>query len=120
MLTYRGLRGDDGVLAAVVGCLHRGDVLTTPIVGYDTARPAEEGLYRMASLLYADVAVERGARLNGSAGAADFKRARGARGVLEYSAMFTDHLSLPRRATVAALGWLLNRVAVPLIVERGL
>lgn len=119
-LAYRGLRDEDGQLAAVVGCLHRGDVLTTPIVGYDTARPAEEGLYRMASLLYADMALERGVRLHGSAGAADFKRARGARPVVEYGAMFTGHLSLPRRATVAAMDALLNRVALPMVKERGL
>jgi len=120
IIRYRGLRHPEGALVAVVGCFVRGGILTTPIVGYDTARPIEEGLYRMASVLFARVAQECGARLNGSAGAADFKRYRGARPVIEYSAFFTAHLSWPRRMIVTFLEWILNRFLVPLMVERGL
>lgn len=117
---YRGLRGADGALSAIVGCFIRGGVLTTPIVGYDTARPASEGLYRIASAMLAQMAIEHGCKLNGSAGAADFKRNRGARAVIEYSAYFVDHLSFARRATIGAIERLLNKVAVPVMVERGL
>ena len=120
IFTYRGLRGADGALAAVVGCFVRGGVLTTPIVGYDTGRPAEEGLYRMASVLFAQEAQARGLRLNGSAGAADFKRHRGARPVLEYTAYFADHLAWPRRAVIGGMSRMLNSVAAPLLAERGL
>ncbi|MEQ1494066.1 MAG: hypothetical protein ABL932_26350, partial [Terricaulis sp.] len=105
---YRGLRGADGALSAVVGCFVRGGVLTTPIVGYDTARPASEGLYRIASAMLAQMAIEQGCKLNGSAGAADFKRNRGARAVIEYSAYFVDHLSFARRTTIGAIERLLN------------
>jgi len=117
---YRGLRDSDGVLAAVVGCFIRGGVLTTPIVGYDTARPASDGLYRMASVLLAQMARERGLRLNGSAGAADFKRYRGARPVVEYSALYVKHLPWTRRAALSGIEQILNRLAVPLMAERGL
>ncbi|MEQ1491863.1 MAG: hypothetical protein ABL932_15070, partial [Terricaulis sp.] len=117
---YRGLRGADGALTAVVGCFVRGGVLTTPIVGYDTTRPTSEGLYRIASAMLAQMAIEHGCKLNGSAGAADFKRNRGARAMIEYSAYFIDHLSLARRATIGAIERLLNKVAVPIMVERGL
>jgi hypothetical protein len=120
VLAYRGLRAEDGRLAAVVGCLVRGGVLTTPIVGYDTARPQEEGLYRMASVLLGQMARERGVRLNGSAGAASFKRNRGARGVIEYSAFRTEHLTWPRRAVVGAAEGILTRIAAPLMQARGL
>ena len=120
ILTYRGLRGADGRLAAVVGCLVRGGVLTTPVVGYDTGRPAAEGLYRMASVLLAQVARERGARRNVSAGAAGFKRHRGARAMLEYTAYYAGHLAWPRRATLAAMARILDSVAAPLLAERGL
>lgn len=119
-LQYRGLRVPDGALSAVVGCFVRGGVLTTPIVGYDVARPAEEGLYRMASVFYAQMAMERGLRLNGSAGAAAFKRNRGARAVIEYTAMWTKHLSPFRRGVVGAMAAALNNVAAPLLAERGL
>lgn len=120
MFQYRGLRDANGALSAVVGCLMRGGVLTTPIVGYDTARPASEGLYRIASAMLAQIAMERGCRLNGSAGATAFKRNRGARAVLEYSAYFVGHLSARRRAIISSIERLLNTVAVPLMQERGL
>ena len=94
--------------------------MTPPIVGYDTTRPAAEGLYRIASLLYARQAAEAGVRLNGSAGAADFKRQRGARGVIEYSAMDVRGLALHRRLIVGFLAWALERFAVPMMRERGL
>lgn len=117
---YRGLREADGVLSSVVGCFIRGGVLTTPIVGYDTSRPSEDGLYRIASVMFAQIAQEHGARLNGSAGAADFKRIRGARPVLEYSAYYTAHLSRARRAVFSSMEYILNKVAAPLMQERGL
>jgi hypothetical protein len=117
---YAGFRDEDGRLEAVVGCFTRGGVLTTPIVGYDTRRRREAGLYRLASALYAQMAQDRSARLNGSAGAASFKRLRGARPVIEYTAYFVDHLSAPRRAVIAGLERLLNCVAVPIMQERGL
>lgn len=117
---YRGLRDERGALAAIVGCFVRGGVLTTPIVGYDTGRPASEGLYRIASVMLAQMAMKRGARLNGSAGAASFKRNRGARAVIEYSAYFVDHLSFARRAVINGIERLLNKVALPVMQERGL
>lgn len=120
LFRYRGLRDEAGLLVAIVGCLVRGGVLTTPIVGYDTALPRAAGLYRLACVLLTQMAQECGARLNGSAGAASFKRLRGARGELEYTAFFTAHLAAPRRVAMAALEGLLSRVAAPLVRARGL
>ena len=117
---YRGLRDAAGHLVAIVGCLIRGGVLTTPIVGYDTALPRAQGLYRLACVLLTQLAQSCGVRLNSSAGAAAFKRLRGAHGELEYSAFFTAHLAAPRRAAITAMVVLLNRLAVPLIRARGL
>ena len=120
IFTYRGLRGAEGTLAAVVGCFIRGGVLTTPIVGYDTARPAADGLYRMASVLLAQMAQAGGFRLNGSAGAAGFKRHRGARPVVEYTAYLARHLAWPRQAMLGGMSRILTSVAAPLMAERGL
>lgn len=120
IFAYRGFRDEAGVLVAVVGCWIRGGVLTTPIVGYDTARPAEDGLYRLCSLALAQMALERGLKLNGSAGAASFKRNRGARAEIEYTAYYARHLSWPRRFVVGALDVALNKVALPIMQERGL
>ena len=98
---------------AVSGSLRRGDVLTPPVVGYDTAKPRSLGLYRVASLLFTEDAKTQGVRLNGSAGAAGFKRLRGARAETEFSAYYVAHLPLVRRAILKLLSDLLNRIAVP-------
>lgn len=119
-LRYRGVRDADGTLLAVAGSLMRGDVLTPPVVGYDTARPQSEGLYRIATLLFTTMAQECGARLNGSAGAAQFKRNRGARGVIEYMAIAAGHLPWRRRAVLGFMALVLDRLAVPMMKRRGL
>lgn len=74
----------------------------------------------MTSALFAQLAMERGLRLHGSAGAASFKRNRGARPMLEYTAFFVDHLSPFRRAVISALGQALDKLAVPLLSKRRL
>lgn len=119
MLRFTGVRDAEGKLMAVAGCFLRNGVLTTPVLGYDTSRPQCEGLYRIASTLLTRMAIEAGVRLNGSAGAAGFKKLRGARPVLEYTAFYTHHLSPARRATISGLHALLNHVAVPFMQSRG-
>lgn len=119
-VAYRGLRDGAGRIMAVAGSLVRGDVLTPPVVGYDTSRPQAEGLYRFATLLFSDMAAARGLRLNGSAGAAGFKRNRGASGVIEYMAIDARHLAPHRRAVFALMRWLLDHLAVPMMRRRGL
>jgi hypothetical protein len=119
-LRYRGVRNADGTLLAVAGSLVRGNVLTPPVVGYDTVRPRAEGLYRIATLLFTTMAQERGARLNGSAGAAQFKRNRGATGVIEYMAVAADHLPWRRRAVLGLMATVLDRLAVPMMKRRRL
>jgi hypothetical protein len=120
MIRYRVARAADGTIMAVAGLFQRGDVATPPVVGYDMSRPRAEGLYRLASYLFGENALARGARLNGSAGAAEFKRLRGAHGVIEYWAMHTAHLGARQRRTVALLAGVLERWAVPMMRRRGL
>jgi hypothetical protein len=119
-LRYRGVRDAAGQLLAVAGVLVRGDVLTPPVVGYDTARPQAEGLYRIATLLFTTIAAERKLRVNGSAGAAQFKRNRGARGEIEYMAVAARHLPWRRRAVLRFMRAILDHVAVPMMKSRGL
>ncbi|MEM7667018.1 MAG: GNAT family N-acetyltransferase [Pseudomonadota bacterium] len=113
LIRYRCARDDDGVIQAVSGSFQRGGVLTPPVVGYDTSKPQSLGLYRIASLLFSEEALEQNLKLNGSAGAASFKRFRGARAEIEYSAYFIAHLPFVRRMILEALSALLNRIAVP-------
>jgi len=120
MLRFLGVRDGQGTLMAVAGCFRRGGVLTTPVLGYDTSRPQRDGLYRIACTLLTRLAMQTGARLNGSAGAAGFKMLRGAKPVIEYTAFYARHLPAPRRLTITALETILNRIAVPLMQARGL
>ena len=119
LIDYRLARAADGQIMAVAGMLVRDGVMTPTVVGYDTARPASEALYRIACYLFCEAAEQAGWRLHGSAGAADFKRARGAHGVIEYMAVQADHLSAARRAVVRGLAAALQRWAVPMMQKEG-
>ncbi|HLO02610.1 MAG TPA: hypothetical protein VK191_05845, partial [Symbiobacteriaceae bacterium] len=104
-----------GRIDGVLGYFWRSGVMTTPIFGYDTSLPQELGLYRMISAILAQEARRRGLLLHASAGAASFKRLRGAVPAIEYSAVYDRHLPVHRRLPWAILGSVLNAVAVPLI-----
>ena len=114
ILTLYGLR-KDGRLDAVLGFFSRNGVMTTPLFGYDTTLPQSVGLYRMLSACLIRQSREKGYLLHESAGAAQFKRNRGAEADFEYSAVYDRHLPLGRRWCWSSLDVLLNRVGVPLM-----
>jgi hypothetical protein len=119
MLHHRVARDSAGRIMAAAGMLARNGVMTPPVVGYDTSRPQAEALYRIASYLYGDWAETQGLALHGSAGAGDFKRNRGARGVIEYMAIHAGHLGAGRREAVRRLAQALERFAVPMMQREG-
>ncbi len=118
MIRYRAAFDPEGEMRAVAGMWVRDGIMTPSVVGYDIHRPQGEGLYRVASWMFMDAALEAGWRLHGSAGAAHFKRGRGAEGVIEYNAYFARHLSRGRRLALETLAALLHRIALPLMVKR--
>lgn len=113
-LALYGLR-KEGRIDAVMGYFCRNGVMTTPLFGYDTALPQSIGLYRMLSACLIRQARENGHLLHESAGAAQFKRNRGAVPNFEYSAVYERHLPMSRRWCWLLLERLLNRVGVPLM-----
>ncbi|WP_145323578.1 GNAT family N-acetyltransferase [Paenibacillus xylanexedens] len=113
-LRIYGLR-KEGHLDAVMGYFCRNGIMTTPLFGYDTAIPQSVGLYRMLSACLIGQARENGHLLHESAGAAQFKRNRGAVADFEYSAVYERHLPWGRRWCWLLLDRLLNRVGVPLM-----
>lgn len=113
-LRIYGLR-KQGRIDAVMGYFCRNGIMTTPLFGYDTAIPQSVGLYRMLSACLIEQARDNGVLLHESAGAAQFKRNRGAEADFEYSAVYDRHLPLHRRWCWALLDHLLNRIGVPLM-----
>lgn len=114
ILQLHGLR-KDGRLDAVLGFFCRDGVMTTPLFGYDTALPQQLGLYRMLSAALLELARENGYLLHESSGAAQFKRNRGARADIEYSAVFCDHLPPGTKLAWRSLAGLLTRVGIPVM-----
>lgn len=119
LLQFRVARNADRQIMAVCGLRVAGQIATVPLLGYDLSRPQSEGLYRIASYLASDYAMERNLRFNGSAGAGKFKAMRGARGQIEYMAVHAAHLSPQRRAGLAVLAASLNGVMKPMLEKQG-
>lgn len=115
IISLAGLRRPGGELVAVTGLFENGGTLTQPIVGYDTGLPVGEGLYRIAMTLAQDHATARGLFFNMSAGAAEFKRRRGAVAAIEYNAVYAGHLPLRRRMAIRVMETVLALVGIPLL-----
>lgn len=105
----------DGRIDAVIGYFARSGMLTAPVVGYDTTLPLETGLYRMTGAFLIQEARRLGLLLHGSAGAASFKRWRGAVPAIEYSAVYDRHLPVYRRVPWTVLGSVLRGVGLPVM-----
>jgi hypothetical protein len=82
----------------VVGLMGESGVITVPIVGYDTAYPQENALYRRLIAYGLSYAMRHDYLLNLSSGAPSFKTLRGAEPTLEYMYVYVCHLSWHRRA----------------------
>jgi len=115
LLTMYGLRSPSGTLDGIVGYFCRNQVMTVPLVGYDTALPQKMGLYRMLMALALRDAHRTGQILNLSSGASHFKILRGGRAYIEHSAVYYQHLPLYRKLPWGLLKTLLNQIGVPIM-----
>lgn len=120
LVHFRVARDSLGKIIAVAGCFVRGDVVTAPVIGYDMSYPQASGLYRITSLMVGDYAIECGLRFHASSGAGEFKRLRGARGQIEYTAFWIRHLSKARQMTIRAFSKAVEKFAIPFLVAREL
>lgn len=114
-LKLGGLRTQEGKLIGAVGTISNGGIMTTPLVGYDLSLPQSFALYRLTCLMAFEDMFERGVLYNLSSGAATFKKTRGAKPAIEYTAIYREHLKWNRKLPIKFLGSILNNIGVPLI-----
>lgn len=117
LLTFKGLRDKSGILQGVIGYFEKAGVLATHLIGYNTDLPQEMGLYRMLSALLFREAIDKGLMLNFSSGAAHFKRLRGGKPVLEYTAIYNKHLPLLQRWSWSMLAWAARTIGAKVLVK---
>ncbi|MCL1123431.1 hypothetical protein [Shewanella surugensis] len=113
--SFEGFRNPEGVIDAITGHFTIDNIVTAPIVGYDTTQPQKLGLYRLAAFSGLGFAESNGFIFNASSGAAHFKRQRGACPIIEYSAVYTQHLPKKTQRMWRLLSWITNNIFVPLI-----
>lgn len=116
LLSFYGLC-QGGRLDGMVGFFDLGEVMTAPMVGYDTAKPQQLGLYRRLMAIGLQRARQRRMLFNMSAGAASFKRNRGALPAIEYAAVYTRHLAVGQRVACWIVRAILEKVG-PALLKR--
>lgn len=117
LLKFKLFRDADNTLQAVVGMFRQGSTITAPIVGYNTDLPRSLGLYRLLMASVFEEAMATGATVNLSAGAAHFKRLRGGKPAIEYSAVFARHLPVCARHAISLLRLLATSIGVAAIKQ---
>lgn len=115
LLKLKGIRDEHGVLQGDVGVQRFGNLLTSPVVGYNTALPIKHGLYRMLAALVMQQAIDETCLVNLSAGVAHFKRQRGGQPAIEYSAVLTSHLSGRTQRAIKVLSTVTRRIGIPIM-----
>ncbi len=115
LLNMMGLRDKHGVLQGIVGLFESEQVITAPLVGYNTNLSIDKSLYRILIYLILDYSNKKNCCLNLSSGASHFKLLRGGQPFIEYTAAYIKHLPIYRRMTWRAVQVLLNGLFVPML-----
>ncbi|MBC7879353.1 MAG: GNAT family N-acetyltransferase [Anaerolineales bacterium] len=95
ILHLRALKRD-GKINAVMGFFIRNGAMTQPLFGYDTSISQEEGLYRLLTLITLQEGIKRNLLVHASGGVGKFKKVRGGKSVIEYNAVYYQHLPVKR------------------------
>ncbi len=100
---FWGLRSGSE-LAAFVALRDHGDFLSVPLIGYRTDADKRAGLYRQIFALALQIAAERKAVINFGAGAAHYKKLRGAASAVEYFIIVPSRTTWLSRGLGSVLG----------------
>lgn len=97
-LHIKGIFNKGGQLKGVVGYYRINDMITAPLLGYDTSVPKEDSLYRMLTCLLTMEGFKFQVNIHRSSGVREFKRLRGSTNELEYLFFYTKHLPVKQKA----------------------
>ncbi|GLQ75022.1 GNAT family N-acetyltransferase [Vibrio penaeicida] len=114
LIQLRGLFYQGRMVAALGMVIIDGD-MTCPIFGYDTSLPSKLALYRRISIFTIEYAKTHGLNFNMSSGAPRFKTHRGAKPEIEYSYVYTKHLTWFQRGIWRLLSVLTQTFYKPLL-----
>lgn len=120
LVEFYSFKDEEDRIIASIGLWTQEDVMTTPIVGYDTCLPKSLGLYR---LLMAKLLLEtknRHQMMNLSSGAGHFKHQRGGEAVMEYTAYCQPHLPRYQKTLFAIFAKLTQYFAPKIFAEKHL
>jgi hypothetical protein len=115
IVRFQGYKNDKNELKAFSGLFIIEKTITSPLVGYDTSASHKEGLYIHAAQLAIQYKFQSNLLLNLSSGASQFKRMRGGKPSIEYSAIYFEHLSFKRKFILNILKFLSNKIGIPLM-----
>jgi hypothetical protein len=115
MIRYLVLRDRDGVIQAFGGMHRSGEHATMPLLGYNTGMDRALGLYRLAFHAGTLFAARHKLLFNMSSGATAFKRNRGARAEMEFTAFHLRHLPRSRRYPFEFLRMVARHVGMPML-----
>ena len=110
----------DTEIIAFIAILEMEGVISTHMLGYDTALPQELGLYRLLCAKLHFIANERELDINFSSGAGGFKSARGGDALLEYTAIYTKPLPFYKKIILKLLASFLDKQFESFFKDNGL
>ncbi len=115
LIHFQGYADENNKLKSFAGLFIIENTITSPLVGYDTDTPQKEGLYIHAIHLIFLHKFKSGLLLNLSSGASQFKRMRGGQASIEYSLIYTRHLSFGRKLIWSILQFVSNKIGIPIL-----
>lgn len=106
-LDFFAIEDDDAIKGFVVSYADANGI-NVGTCGYDLETPQEAGLYRMIVGSVFRKGLEEGKTVNLSTSVPDFKRRRGCHRVIEYEAVYADHLPFATRVSLRLFARLYN------------
>ena len=120
LIEFFSFRNEQKEIVASIGLFTQQGIITSPIVGYDTSQPKSLGLYRLLIAQLLKITYERGQVLNLSSGASDFKKQRGGKPVIEYTALYINHLPSQQKFILRVFTKLMNRFAPKVFADNAI